>query len=157
MINTVGSLATQWLTFRQPHTGDRCWGKTALLTRCSSLSYSVTRKWVGVQFLKDVGLLRSQVTRDVCSCRMSSYVDSNRKDGFRLRCPMCQTINSNSHCSCSRQDNPTLTDVMILLTDILGYVSAHIIQQQHKFGAPTNPDWGQSCIQAMLISRAVMK
>jgi hypothetical protein len=40
---------------------------------------------------------------------------------------------------------------MIPLNDILGHVPAHIIQQQHNFGAPTNPDWGQFCIRAMLV------
>jgi hypothetical protein len=47
------------------------------------LTFLVSDKEVGVQFLKDVGLLRSKVTCNTCGRDMTWYAEPNRKDGFR--------------------------------------------------------------------------
>jgi len=40
VINTGDGLATRWLTFRQPHTDDRCWDKTVLQTMFLNFLFS---------------------------------------------------------------------------------------------------------------------
>ena len=42
-------------------------------------------KDVGLQFLKDMGLLPSSMVCSVCVCHMSSCVGTSVKDGFRWR------------------------------------------------------------------------
>jgi len=50
------------------------------------LAFLFSDREVGVQFLKDVGLIRSSVVCCKCWSQMSWCVDTNRKDGYRWRC-----------------------------------------------------------------------
>ncbi|GFG32769.1 hypothetical protein Cfor_10343 [Coptotermes formosanus] len=90
-------------------------------------------KEVGVQLLKDVGLLRSKVTCNTCGRDMTWYAEPNRKDGFRWAMSEEDT--------CFRYDPH----------DIVRRVPAHIIQQEHQFSTKTINDWCQFCREAMLV------
>ena len=41
---------------------------------------------IGIQFLKDVGLIRSKMLCNACGRDMTYYQDSSKADGFRWRC-----------------------------------------------------------------------
>jgi hypothetical protein len=47
------------------------------------LTFVFSDKNVGIDFLKDVALLRSSMVCCVCGCQMSWFVDASVQDGFR--------------------------------------------------------------------------
>jgi hypothetical protein len=84
------------------------------------LAFLFSKPDVGVQFLKDVGLIRSSMVCGKCGNRMPWWVDTNRKEGYRWR---CRTITSPSACSVStsirhgswfQESNLNLIDVLFL-------------------------------------------
>src|SRR5215470_9909810 len=82
------------------------------------LAFVFSNNDVGVQFLKDVGLLRSAMVCHKCGSQMSWCVDTNRKDGFRWRCrrkvsaSVCSASTSIRHGSWFQQSNLNFMEVM---------------------------------------------
>jgi hypothetical protein len=70
-----------------PYVPETTYGRAALgkdvVANDLFLMFLFSDKEVGVQFLKDVGLLRSKATCNTCGRDMIWYAEPNRKDGFR--------------------------------------------------------------------------
>ena len=111
---------------------------------------------LGVQFLKDVGLIRSKVQCNSCSRDMTWYADPSVIDGFRWRCrrmvagTRCHGSRSARHGSWFQKSKLTLQEVMYLTYGILRRERADHIQHEHHFSDHTIADWGMFCRQAML-------
>jgi hypothetical protein len=88
---------------------------------------------LGIQFLKDVGLLPSKVSCDTCGGDMAWYADSSNRDGFRWRCrrkvagTKCSLSKAIRHGSWFQQSNLTFQEVLYLTFDIVRRVPAHLI------------------------------
>ena len=68
----------------------RSYGHSVVGTNCSVnmvfLTFMFSDKDLGIQFLKDVGLIRSKVRCNTCCHDMTSCADPTTNDGFRWRC-----------------------------------------------------------------------
>jgi hypothetical protein len=111
---------------------------------------------LAIQFLKDMGLLRTQVTCNTCGRDMTWCVLPQRNDGFRWGCrrravTVCSESKSIKHGSWFQHSNLTFQEVMFLTYDIVRRVPAHRIQEEHRFSRTTISDWGQFCRQTMLL------
>jgi hypothetical protein len=121
------------------------------------LAFLFANNDVGVQFLRDVGLIRSTMVCHKCGLQMSWCVDANRNDGCRWRCrrivssSACSASTSIRHGSWFQQSHLNFMEVMFL-TYIVRRVPACTIQQEHQFSSPTIADWAQFCREAMLES-----
>jgi hypothetical protein len=87
---------------------------------------------VGIQFLKDVGLILSNVTYNTCGRDMTWCAEPKRKDDFRLRyrrraVAVCSESKSFEHGSWLQHSKLTFQEVMIL-TYIVRRVPARLIQ-----------------------------
>jgi hypothetical protein len=88
---------------------------------------------LGIQFIKDVGLLRSNVSCDTCGRDMGWYADSSTRDGFRWRCirkvagAKCSLSKAIRHGSWFQQSNLTFQEVLYLTYDTFRYVHAFTI------------------------------
>ena len=120
------------------------------------LTFLFSDKALSLQFLKDVGLLRTKMTCNTCGRDMVWYADPNRNDGYRWRCRRRTSV---SQCSVSmsirqgswfQQSNLTLMEVMFLTYDIVRRVPAHAIQREHHYSSTTVAGWGRYCKEAML-------
>jgi len=118
------------------------------------LSYLFIDMDLGIQFLKDVGLIRSKVTCNTCGRDMTWCADPKRKS-FRWRCrrrsvAVCSESKSIKHGSWFQHTNLTFQEVMFLTYDIVRRVPARRIKQEHHYGFNTLADWGQFCREEML-------
>jgi transposase-like protein len=120
-------------------------------------SYLFTEQALAIQFLKDVGLLRSKVQCNNCGRDMKWYVDSSSNEGFRWRCrrmvggAKCSESRSIKHGSWFHQSNLTFLEILNLTYDIVRREPAHHIQNEHCFGNHTITDWGMFCRETMLV------
>jgi hypothetical protein len=79
----------------------------------------------GVEFLKDVGLLRSNVLCNSCSCQMILYAYPTVPDGFKWRSrrriggTRCDASRSIRHSSWFHKSNLNFQEVLYLTYDIL--------------------------------------
>ena len=76
------------------------------------LTYLFIDMDLGIQFLKDVGLIRSKVTCNTYGRDMTWCADPKRKDGFRWRCrrksvAVCSESKSMKHASWFQHNNLT--------------------------------------------------
>jgi len=104
---------------------------------------------LGIQFLKDVGLIRSKVTCNTCGRDMTWCADAKR-DGFRWRCRrksvvMCSESKSIKHSSRFQHTNLTFQEVLFLTYDIVRHESACLIKREHGLSPTTIADLGQFC------------
>jgi hypothetical protein len=111
---------------------------------------------LGIQFLKDVGLIRSKVTCNTCGRDMTWCADPKRKDGFRWRCcrksvAVCSESKSIKHALWFQHSNLTFQEVMFLTYDIVRRKPASLIKEEYRFSSTTIADWGQFCRETMLV------
>jgi hypothetical protein len=94
---------------------------------------------IGLQFLKDVGLIPSKVQCNLCGRDMSWHVDASVPDGFRWRCrkmvcgSRCSGARSIRHGTWFHISHLTFQEVLFLTYDILRREPAHLIQHEHCF------------------------
>ena len=107
---------------------------------------------LGIQFLKDVGLLRSKVRCNTCGRDMIWCAEPKPKDVFRWRCRRRAAVIC-SETKPIRHDSSkfTLLEVMYLTYDIVRGLPAHIIHKENRFGSNTNAAWGVFCRKTMLV------
>ena len=111
---------------------------------------------LAIQFLKDVGLIRSKVQCNTSERDMTWSADPSSCDGFRWRCRRsiagvkCHASTSIRHGSWFQLSNPTLAEIMVCTYDILCRESAHQIGNEYNFSDHTVADWGMFCREAML-------
>jgi len=91
------------------------------------LAFLFSNHAVGIQFLKDVGLIWSSMVCCKCGSQMSWCIDTNRKVGFQWR---CRRITSPSACSASisirhkswfQQSNLNFVEVLFLTYIVRSY------------------------------------
>jgi len=104
---------------------------------------------LGIQFFKDVGLIRSKVTCNIGGCDMTWCADAKR-DGFRWRCWrksvfVCSESKSIRHTSRFQHTNLTFQEVLFLTYDNVRHESACLIKWEHGLSPTTIADWGQFC------------
>jgi hypothetical protein len=152
MVDAISTVITEYQRrlINMPYVPATTYGRAALgkdgVANELFLTFLFSDKEVGVQFLKDVGLLRSKVTCNTCGRDMTWNAERSRKDGFRWRCrrrtpaSVCSTATSIRYGSWFQQSNLNFMEAMILTYDIVRRVPAHIIQQGHQFGSKTIAD-----------------
>jgi hypothetical protein len=73
-----------------PHVNKRSYGHSAVgINGCVNmvfLTFLFSNKDLGIQFLKDVGLIRRKVPCNTCGSDMAWCADPTTTDGFRWRC-----------------------------------------------------------------------
>jgi hypothetical protein len=118
------------------------------------LTYIFSDMDLGIQFLKDAGLIRSKVTCNSCGRDMTWCADPKR-DGFRWRCRrrsvVCSESKSIKHGSWFQHTNLTFQEIMFLTYDIVRHEPASLIKDEHCFSSTTLSDWGQFCRETMLV------
>jgi len=102
---------------------------------------------LGIQILKNVGLIRSKVTCNTCG-RDMTWCANPKFNSFRWRCrrrsvAVRSESKSIKHGSWFQHTNLTFQEVMFLTYDIVRRVTAHRIKQEHQFKTNTLADWGQ--------------
>ena len=121
------------------------------------LIFLFSDKDMGIQFLKDVGLIRSKVPCNTCGRDMTWCADSTTSDGFRWRCrrkvagAKCSQSKAIRHGSWFQQSRLTFQEVLHLTYDIVRREPAHLIQEEHGHGSDTVADWGMFCRETMLV------
>jgi hypothetical protein len=111
----------------------------------------------GVNFLKDVGIIRSEVQCNLCGRNMTWYAEPSVSDGFRWRCrrsvhgTRCSGARSIRHGSWFLTSNLTFHEALCLTYDILRCENDHHIQHEHHFSRTTIADWGMFCIESMVV------
>ena len=108
-----------------------------------------------IQFLKDVGFIRSKVQCKTCERDMTWSADPSR-DGFRWRCyrsvagVRCRASTSIRHGSWFQLSNLTFAEIMVITYDILCREAANQIENEYNLSDHTVADWGMFCREAML-------
>ena len=121
------------------------------------LTYRFWDRSIAMQFLMDVGLLRSKVQCDTCSRDMTWSVDHIIPEGFRWRCRrkvagvQCSESKSIKHDSRFQQSNLTFQEILRISYDIVRREPAHQIQQDYRLTSHIVADWGMFCREAMLV------
>ena len=112
-----GMLIVPKLSFGRPMLREDCGPNRMFLT------FLFSEQAMAMEFLKDVGLLRSKVQCSNCGRDMKWSVDSNIPEGFRWRCrrrvggAMCNESLSIKHGSWFHQSHPTgSTDIQVVCT-----------------------------------------
>jgi len=112
------------------------------------LTFLFSDRNINIQFLKDVGLIRSKVQCNSCGRDMTWYADPSNLDGFRWRCHRmvvgtgCYGSRYIRHRSWFHGSNLTLHKVLYLTYDILRRKPANLIQREHHFSDHIITDWG---------------
>jgi hypothetical protein len=112
---------------------------------------------IAIQFLKDMGLLRSKVQCNTCGRDMTWSAEPHIPEGFRWQCrrkvarAKCSKSRSIKHGSWFRQSNLTFQEILYLTYDIVRREPAHQIQNEHRFSSHTTADWGMFCRETMLV------
>jgi hypothetical protein len=120
------------------------------------LTFLISDKDLGIQFLKDVGLIRSKVTCNTCGRDMTWCADPTTTDGFRWRCrrkvveAKCSKPKAIKRGSWFQHSKLTFQDVLYLTQDIVRREPAQLIQQEYGFSSKTIADWSMFCRQTML-------
>jgi hypothetical protein len=118
------------------------------------LSFLFINMDLGIQFLEDVGLIRSKVTCNFCGRDITWCADPKRRS-FRWRCRrrsvvVCSESKSIKHGSWFHHSNLTFQEVL-LLTYIMYHTPANATKHEHGFSPTTLADWGQFCRETMLV------
>jgi transposase-like protein len=111
---------------------------------------------MGLQFLKDVGIIRSNVQCNSGGHTLSWQPDASVSDGFRrcrrmvggVRCSVSKSIR---HPPWFQNSHLTFQEILFLTYDILCREPAHQIKHEHRFGDHVIPDWGMYCLEAMSV------
>jgi hypothetical protein len=121
------------------------------------LTFLFSEQAMAMEFLKDVGLLRSKVQCNNCGRDMKWSVDSRIPEGFlwryrkRVGGAMCNESLSIKHGSWFHQSHLTFLEILLLTYDIVHREPAHQIRQKHRFSTQTVVDWGMFCREARLV------
>ena len=121
------------------------------------LTFLFNDKDLGIQFLKDVGLIRSKVPCNTCGHDMTWCADPTTTDGFRWRCrrkvaeAKFSQSKASRHGSWFQQIRLTFQEGLHLTYDIVRREPAHLIQEEHGFSSATVTDWGMFCRETMLL------
>jgi hypothetical protein len=121
------------------------------------LTYLFTDRAVAIEFLQDVGLLRSQMPCNTCGRDMKWASDSSVREGFRWRCQKrvtgtkCNRSASIKHGSWFQRSNLTLLEILVITYDIVNREQALKIQLEYSLSAHTVADWGMFYRETMLV------
>ena len=112
---------------------------------------------MALEFLKDIGLLRSKVQCNTCGGDMVWTVDKTVSDGYRWRCrrrngaTRCSDSRSIKHRSWFHHSNLTYLEVLLVMYGIVCREPALRIQQEHRLSAHAVADCGMFCREAMFL------
>jgi hypothetical protein len=101
-----------------------------------------------LQFLQDVGLLRSKEQCNTCGGGMTCSVDQSVSDGYRWRCrkrnggTRCFDSRCNKHGSWFHHSNLTYLEILLITYGIVCHESAVRIQHEFRLCVHTIADWG---------------
>ena len=105
-------------------------------------------KAMAIQFMKEVGLLRSKMQCNTCGQDMTWSADSILPEGFLWLCQKrvagtrCNQSVSNKHESWLQKSNLTFQEIL-LITYVIGWrEQAHQIQNEYSLSAHTVADRG---------------
>ena len=121
------------------------------------LTYLFCDPGFAVQFLKDVGLLRSKMQCNTCDRDMTWSAEPSIPEGFRWRCRKkvagvkCSESRSIKHGSWFQQSNLTFREILLISYDIVRREPALHIQQEFRLSPPTVTSWGMFCRETMLV------
>ena len=111
---------------------------------------------IAIQFLKDTGLIRSQMTCYTCGLDMTGSAIPQRRDQFRWRCrrraaTVCSASRSIKHGSWFHHSCLTFQEVLFLTYEIVHNVPAKRILHEYGHGSATVTDWRQFVREAMAV------
>lgn len=117
------------------------------------VAFLLSNTEVGVQFWKDVGLIRSIMVCCKFGWQMSWCVNTNRKDGYRWRCrrntsSACSASTSIRHGSWFQQSNLYFIKVLFLTCIVHSYEHARENEYDWRFGHCQRPVSGISMCNA---------
>jgi len=113
-----------------------------------------------MQFLKDVGLIRSKVQCSTCDRDMTWYADPSISNGFRWRCRrtvfgvLYSASSSIRTGSWFQQNKLTFREILLVTYGIVCRETAHRIIEEHCLSSSTVADWGMFCRETMLVFMA---
>jgi len=113
-----------------------------------------------MQFLKDVGLLRSKVQCDTCGRDMTWSAEPSIPEGFRWRCRRkvagvkCSKSKSIKAGTWFQQSNLTFREVLLITYDIVRRETARFTKEEYSLSSNTVADWGMFCRETMLVFMA---
>jgi len=113
-----------------------------------------------MQFLKDVGLLRSKVQCNTCGRDMTWSAEPSIPEGFRWRCRRkvagvkCSESRSIKYGSWFRQSNLTFREILLVTYDIVCREPACPTREEYGVSPNTIADWGMFCRETMLVFMA---
>jgi transposase-like protein len=119
------------------------------------LTYLFINMDIGIQFLRDMGLIHRQMSCNTCSRDMTWCVQSQSKVGFIWACrrhaaTVCNQFKFAKHRSWFQHSNLTFQQVLYLTYNIMWREPATRIKQEHRFSVTTISNWGQFCRETML-------
>jgi hypothetical protein len=109
---------------------------------------------VGVQILKDAGLIPSSMVCCNCGSQISWCVDTSVKGGYWRRClraisaSLCHASTSVRHGSWFQQITWTLWIFCSSRTSFAAFLLT-LSRQEHQFGSATITDWAKLCREVM--------
>jgi len=143
-----------------PYVPKRSYGRSAIgingVVNMVFLTFLFSDKDLGIQFLKDVGLICSKVPCNTCGRDMTWCAFPKTTYGFRWRCrgkvaeAKCSQSKAIRHGSWFQGSKLTFHEVLYLTYDIVRREPAHLIQQEYGFSSKTIADWGMFCRETML-------
>jgi len=163
MVNRIKEIISEYQRrlVEMPFVPKRSYGHSVVgINGCVNAGFLIflfSDKDMGIQFLKDVGLIRSKVPCNTCGRDMTWCADSTTSDGFRWRCrrkvagAKCSQSKAIRHGSWFQQSRLTFQEVLHLTYDIVRREPAHLIQEEHGHGSDTVADWGMFCRETMLV------
>ena len=113
-----------------------------------------------MQFLKDVGLLRSKVQCNTCDRDMTCSAEPTIPEGFRWRCRRkiagvkCSASRSIRTESWFQQRKLTFREVLLVTYGIVCREPAHRIIEEYCLSSSTVADWGMFCRETILVFMA---
>jgi len=117
------------------------------------LTYLFCDHGFAMQFLMDVGLLRSKVQCNTCGRDITWSAERSIPEGFSWRCRKkiasvkCSESRSIKHGSWFQQSNLTFREILLISYDIVCREPAHHIQQEFRLSSRTVTDWGMYVLQ----------
>jgi len=121
------------------------------------LMYLFCEQSHAIQFLKDIGLLRSKMQCNTSGRDMTWSADSTHSEGFRwwcqrrvawVRCNQSAPIKVGSW---FQQSKLTLQEILLITYDTVRREQASWIQSEDCLSAHTVTDWGMFCRETMLV------
>jgi len=120
------------------------------------LTYIFGHQELAIEFLKDVGLIRSKVQCNIYERDMTWSADPHHAEGFKWRCRKrvagvrCCGTASIRHGSCFQLSNLTLIEIILITYDILRRDPTHHIENELGLSNHTVADWDVFCREIML-------